>query len=186
MSHGKEVITKMKQKYSEQKAKQEALVNFAQEAVRFWYRANERVKKIHKKTLFDIVFQQTTDVFLGRTSVIQWLSISPIKKLRKIAVWILKRMGQKTINDIRYENICTYLHEFNKWQIEAIMGGQVKLSPAQIAVVIGIKEDEVRSMVQELAKEIEEFEKKSSDELIAREKARSNQHSLDRTVNTQK
>lgn len=180
MSHGKKVITKLKLKYSEQKEQKQTIVEFASQAVRFWYRANERVKKINANNIENMILL-LQDINDGKIEFVRWMMFSPLRWIRAIGIY-LSRFTETPSQNLIPAAIETYKKEFQKWQIEAIMGGQVKLSPSQIAVVIGIKEDEVRSMIQELAKEIEEFEKKSNDELAKRNTIQAEA----RTVNTQK
>lgn len=168
MSEYDKKVAKLNRKFREQREQKQSLVEFASQAVRFWYRANERVKKIHATNIQDLI-AIISDTEAGRKTTIEWIATCPIQWIRFTMIWILTHFHKKPMRaEIAVQS---YRHEYHKWQIEAIMGGQVKLTPAQIGVVIGINEDKVRSLTQELIKEVEEFEKMTTEELAKRTKA---------------
>ena len=168
MSHGKEKITALNRRIESEKKQQRELIDWARQASQYWYRTNERVKKIHNKEIGNFIFY-FAEVRLGRKSFLQWLSISPLKYVRQFALWLLIKTNAKNLEQEFSEKLNIYLHEYLKWQIEEIMGGQVPLTPRQIGIKLGHPEEDIRNCIQEIASDYIDLQKNVTSELASRQ-----------------
>jgi hypothetical protein len=127
----------------------------AREALEWWKAANESIGKLTASMLIDL-----KKIIYKKLGFFEWLCYSPFIGFQAI--------GRIFVSAPRIRrNTIMYEHNFFKWQIEAILGGEERMSVETAAKQLAISEDRVRSLLKELQgdkKKAQEEEQKRQEE----------------------
>ena len=144
MGTAKRKITELNKKYRKERERKSEVVTSAMQALNFW-----KVTMVNAEQALYSQLQQEYRIVTARLSITDWLAISPIRFIR-YAVNKLFVRGRKLDIHRRYEE---HQFRYDKIKVENILGGEEKMSAAQIARKLDLPDDRIAEILDKIVEE---------------------------------